>query len=690
MRPSFARTSFRRTPAECQRLARWRSARDNDRAWPAPPAFRSLPAPPRSRRRSSASEGPSSRQFEAIDAALGFERRSSAPPPDAFDFAGWGKVETLDDLAPEASELAKMRLAARHELGVWSSTAICGNDITSSCLYVSALTAAQAGALAPVALGVVALVLFFFRKIYAEVGSALPLNGGTYTVLLNTTNKRLAASAAILTLLSYVATAVISAGEAMHYAHNLWHGLPVFGATIGLLGVFALLNVVGIAESAAVAIGIFFFHMATLTLLAVACTIQLARDPSVFVENWSSLRAFDAHAFVRALFFGFAAAMLGISGFESSANFIEEQKTGVFPKTLRNMWIAVTVFNPVISVLSMAMLPLVVIQAVPEDLLAQMGKKSAGAWLAMMVSVDAVLVLSGAVLTSFVGVTGLVRRMTLDRCLPQFLLAQNARRGTNHWIIFGFFALCCSILLATRGKVTTLAAVYSISFLSVMAFFALGNALLKIRRERLPREVRAGWPTVTFALGAVLLGIVGQIFLDPQGVSVFFSYFLVFGAAVLIMFVRVHLLRGALFVAQSFLVTVTTASERIRTRIHAKVDDISGRVVVYFTRGDDIALLNRAALYVMENEQTKHLKVVHVYNELQGIAPRLAQHLHVVDRLYPQLRIDLVTVKGKFGPELIELLSRRLNVPKNYMFIGTPGDRFPYRIEKLGGVRVIL
>ncbi len=68
----------------------------------------------------------------------------------------------------------------------------------------------------------VAGVLYLFRRIYAEVGSALPLNGGSYTVLLNTTGKRLAAGAAVLTLLSYIATAVISANEAMHYAHNLY------------------------------------------------------------------------------------------------------------------------------------------------------------------------------------------------------------------------------------------------------------------------------------------------------------------------------------------------------------------------------------------------------------------------------------------------------------------------------------
>ena len=47
-------------------------------------------------------------------------------------------------------------------------------------------------------------------------------------------------------------------------------------------------------------------------------------------------------------------------------------------------------------------------------------------------------------------------------------------------------------------------------------------------------------------------------------------------------------------------------------------------------------------------------------------------------------------MKGVFGPEMIEALSRRLEVPKNYMFIATPGDRFPHGIDDLGGVRLIL
>lgn len=46
------------------------------------------------------------------------------------------------------------------KLREWYTTAICGNDITSSCLYVSALAIVEVGQYAWVALLMVAVVLF--------------------------------------------------------------------------------------------------------------------------------------------------------------------------------------------------------------------------------------------------------------------------------------------------------------------------------------------------------------------------------------------------------------------------------------------------------------------------------------------------------------------------------------------------
>lgn len=210
------------------------------------------------------------------------------------------------------------------------------------------------------------------------------------------------------------------------------------------------------------------------------------------------------------------------------------------------------------------------------------------------------------------------------------------------------------------------------------------------RAERLPRSERAGWLTVSLALAAALVALLANVVLDPLNVGIFTVYLAVALVAVGVMFLRVQLLKLALSVSRAVVERVQRANERIRESVVEQIQEINARAVVYFSRGDDIEILNRAALYVLRNELTAHLKVVHVYEHESEIPSDLAQQLKTIDQLYPQLRIDFLAVRGKFGPALIEQLSKRLHVAKNAMFIGTPGDRFPHRISELGGVRVIL
>jgi hypothetical protein len=65
-----------------------------------------------------------------------------------------------------------------------------------------AIAIVYAQALAPLALLIVAGILYLYRKIYTEVVEALPLKGGACNGLLNSTRKYTAALAACLTLLS--------------------------------------------------------------------------------------------------------------------------------------------------------------------------------------------------------------------------------------------------------------------------------------------------------------------------------------------------------------------------------------------------------------------------------------------------------------------------------------------------------
>jgi amino acid transporter len=578
------------------------------------------------------------------------------------------------------------------KLGELASTAISGNDISSSVLYVSALAIATAGGYAWITLGIVAFVLFFFRKIYGEVVGALPLNGGAYNALLNTTTKKMASMAATLTLLSYMATAVISAEEAMHYLSKIWHFLHtetpapinvIFPhyieiATVLLLGAFAALVINGISESAIVAIVIFIFHLSSMVLLMAASVYFLMNHGlDQFHFNWGN----KSDNMWWAIFMGFSVSMLGISGFESSANFVEEQEQGVFPKTLRNMWVVVSVLNPLMAFFALSMFTQAdITDNYQTGLLAEMATKTAGGWLRMIISIDAVLVLSGAVLTSFVGVTGLMERMTLDRILPNNLLKKNSK-GVSYLLIIVFLILAVSVLIITKGNVELLAGVYTISFLAVMTLFVIGNLLLKFKRAKLPRPEKAPYYGLAIALAGVVIALVGNIINPekPDNLAVFLQYFIPAMIFVYIMLNRIFILRLIL----SFM-------KKINTTVIKTINEIISQEFVFFTKGDHLSNLNKVMLYIKENEHTRKIKIVTVLNEGEKASEKLKTDIEFLDREYPEIDIDFVVIQDKFGPELIQKLSKEWNVPVNFMFIGSPGDRFPYRIEELGGVRLIM
>jgi len=567
------------------------------------------------------------------------------------------------------------------------ATAICGNDITSSCLYVSALTIVYAGQYAWIALLVVAAVLFLFRRIYGEVVGALPLNGGAYNVLLNTTSKSNASVAACLTILSYMATAVISASEAMHYMQSLIPAIPVLFATIGLLFFFLLLTIGGITESALVAALIFIFHLSSMALLiGSGIWFITSHGLDIAIDNFKSPLQ---HSVSAAIFFGFSAAMLGISGFESSANFVEEQKPGVFRKTLRNMWIAITVINPLMALIAIVVLTKTEVVAHQEALLSQIGLNTGGRWLMNLISIDAVLVLSGAVLTSYIGVGGLLRRMALDRILPQFTLKEN-KRGSAYRILIFFFLLCLSVLFVTKGKLEALAGVYTISFLCVMTFFGIGNFLLKMKRGNLPRPVYASPFAVSVAIFAVILALYGNIKLHPEYLVVFLQYFVPAVVVLFLLLNRKSLLRMSLVVIDSFFNTVSNLARISRIRVTQKMHQLSKQQFVYFSKADSIASLNKVLMYVQENEGANRLKIVTVLKEGQELHNDFLRDIEVLDRAYPEIHIDFIQLEGIFNPALINRLSKEWNIPINFMFIASPGNKFPYKIAELGGVRLII
>ena len=572
------------------------------------------------------------------------------------------------------------------KLGQWSATAICGNDILSSTLYVSGIAIIFAGVYAPFVLLFIGFVLFLYKSVYTEVVEALPVNGGAYNCLLNGTSKIVAAVAGIMTFLSYVATAVISGKVGIEYLHTVLHGIPVIPSTIVLLLAFALLVISGLKDSAKVALVIFIIHVITLfSFLVLGLLFYINNGSEFFLSNLAHTKDLLTlkGGILPAIYLAFSASLLGVSGFESSANFVEEQAPGVFRKTLRNMLIGVAFFNPLIALVVLNSLPFEAIASAKDFLLADSARSIGGTPLQYLVAIDAFLVLSGAVLTAFVGVGGLLYRMASDGCLPNFLTKVN-KKGSYPRIVLTFFILCSSILLLTKGDLLSLAGVYTISFLGVMFLFAIGNLILKENRTELKRTYHAPVIFVLIAAIATLSGIVGNILIDIRNLQFFLYYFVPAVILVCFMVYEDNIAR--------FFLRITERIPIIHKYILTHFEDMTeGKYVVFIHH---INRIYHILEYISKNETGRNIILVHCagpdeshmesFGEIQNALPILQKA-----GVFPHFNLKLIYKNEHFGPEMVSKIARELKVRKNRILIGSIHHDHPYDYNQLGGVRII-
>jgi hypothetical protein len=65
--------------------------------------------------------------------------------------------------------------------------------------------------------------------------------------------------------------------------------------------------------------------------------------------------------------------------------------------------------------------------------------------------------------------------------------------------------------------------------------------------------------------------------------------------------------------------------------------------VIFFTKTDEIHILNKAVLYAHHNEHIDHIKLIHLYQEEDQIPRHLVENHYILDHLYPKIQIDLVS-----------------------------------------------
>ena len=579
-------------------------------------------------------------------------------------------------------------MSEHKKLGVFSSTAIAGNDILSSCLYVCGFTAVYAGFYAPFIFFIIVALLWLYKHVYTEVVEALPLNGGAYNCLLNASSKTLAAVAGVMTTLSYIATAVISAKTAAEYANTLIT-IPVLTVTALIIIVFAVLTILGVKDSARVAKIIFSLHLVTLSLFIAMGLINIVNNGWGFLPQafHQTTALFTAEGAFKMIFLAIAASMLGITGFESSANFVEEQEPGVFRQTLKYMLIGVWVFNPLITFVVLSSMSLDAVVISKDFVLASSAFAIGGKALQMLLVTDAFLVLSGAVLASFVGASGLLYRMTIDHCLPSSLLLPKLKKRNKNAnrIIISFAVLSLSVLFMTKGSLTSLAGVYSLSFLGVMTAFALGNIILRETRPDLKRTYRGPILYAVLAALATTAGIIGNIIIDPHNVVYFAVYFIPAVILVQAMIYRDYVLEALL----RFSKPVPPLYELVKRFLQHVT---SPRILLFAHHPEK---LFRSLEYIQRNETSRNITVVFCTEGAENAAEMYAtfqKFLQVFSEaaVFPNLSIDLVVEDGAaFGPDTVKYYANRFRMNRNNIFIGQIHKSHDFSFEELGGVRII-
>ena len=211
------------------------------------------------------------------------------------------------------------------------------------------------------------ITLYPFRKIFQECGTAIPLNGGVYVACLNSTSKLFATFAASCSLISYSATAVVSAASCTSYAAFEFGDFSKLPVTVTIMLFFAILVLFGVKDSANVATVIFSFHLLTLFILVISSIVFMINNKGqVFIDNiYHPLPISQPPSgnIGLDLFLGYSVSLLGLTGFETTANYIEEigpfetqsivHKNGIpIPRTVRS-WITNVILFTIFYLFSM-------------------------------------------------------------------------------------------------------------------------------------------------------------------------------------------------------------------------------------------------------------------------------------------------------------------------------------------------
>ncbi|KDR77023.1 hypothetical protein GALMADRAFT_425547 [Galerina marginata CBS 339.88] len=610
----------------------------------------------------------------------------------SFEFAGWGSITSLKlDTRDHDEGNARIESLRRgHVLGQFTASALAGNAVLGSVFYALPTVVAVGGIYSPISLFIATLILFLWRPIMEELASALPISGAPYTYILNVSTKSFALVGAALLLLDFSSTAIVSAATAAAYLAGEVPSLPfpTWVAAAIVLVLFTIVSLMGVRESARIALAVLSLHIVSMILLTIASCIHWGHiGIEQLRDNWNQGRAStdsSASSVARQIYYGICLGMLGLTGFECTPSYVSRIKPGKFPLVLRNLHLPAILLNTTMMLLVLAIIPLDTILG-GANVLSILAHASGGRWLRICIVVDAIIVLCGGVLTGILAASELLEQLSMHRVIPRIFLRTIQRTGAPYFSVLSFVAFCAVLYASAGASLTIISEMFSLVWLTVMTLFPASLILLKFNRGRLPRESRTQLVVVVAALVLAPTVFAGNVAYNPRTSGYFAAYFIGIVAVFSATQSKVHLLRWLYWVYDQYpTLHEWKATKAWGEKLIRLMRNLKRQPVCILVKTDEINNLFHMILYVQKNEETSYLKIIHFYEEEKGVPSELEANAKILDEAFPEITVDLILVDGTFDPPNVAALSHHLNIPQSLMFMTCPGPSFPYSVAEFG------
>jgi amino acid transporter len=424
-------------------------------------------------------------------------------------------------------------------ISFWRAAAVVLNDMASTMYYIGGITEQAIGKPAPWLVLAVMLFSFAVRSVYLE-SSSMFVRGGVYVVVRDSMGPTVAKLSVSSLVVDYVLTGPISVVAAGQYLgrllnefseafHQTWrtdpNGFSVFFGVV-VTCYFWWQNIKGVPESSGKALRIMQVTTVMLVILLIWAPLtlifrggQLPPGPApanlhLTPESWGWLEGtFLTQIPFVILLVAFGHSLLAMSGFETLAQVYREL---AHPK-LKNLRLTANIICSY-AVVSTGITAILVVMIIPDavrprfydNMIGGLVMNLAGPELVKLgfhvfVVIVGVLILSGAVNTSLIGVNGVLNRVAEDGVLVDWFRKPHRRYGTTYRILNTMALLQIATILASRGNVLLLGEAYAFGVVWSFALKALGVFVLRYQRHdqeyKFPLNIRLGKTEIPIGLG---------------------------------------------------------------------------------------------------------------------------------------------------------------------------------------------